>query len=404
MIDDDLERLANRGPHRVPAEVIDSAIATAASPKRRVQSRFVVVSVVVVLVAGLVIVLASMRPTNDQVTTDPPVVTPVPAPIANTPTSTAPSVIATEIVCPAVEVNWPDRTDGPTMIAATIESGSIGGTILGYQLATDPYVFLTRGLSLEDAGDLTPEQQAETVPVTINGYDTEVRPPATGSGGQNVRFVFPATASPADPCNVWMINANTPMDVDQFVSLLDVVDMELLDEQRLQGEEIGFAAIGPRIDVAEPWPIGTIYTDREPQTLIIDFTPPNQECIAAQATATIGRGGAILISLSVDAERPDGSCASGADTNEIRIPLAEPIGERRVYTSTIPDTGGTSEGAELVADSIIGLPTSDAIDLIRRSGFEVRDNTDADEVESDFNPERIDIYIVDGVVDFADVG
>lgn len=367
-------------------------------------ARIVVVSGVVVLVAALVAGLASMRTTNDQVSTDPPVATPVPESTVNTPTSTVASPLTTEVACPAVEVSWPDRATGPSMVAATIESESIGGTIGGFQFATDPFVFLTRGLSLDDAGDLTAEQQADAVPVTINGYATEVRPPATGSGGQNVRFVFPSTASPTDPCNVWMINANTPMEVEQFVALLDVVTMELVDKSLSQGEEIGFGAIGPRIDATEPWPIGTIYTDREPQTLIIDFTPPNQDCIAAQATATIGRGGAILVSLSVDAERTDAPCASGADINEIRIPLAEPIGDRRIYTSTIPDTAGSSERAELLADSIIGLATNEATDLIRQDGFEVRDNTNAAEVESDFNPDRINIYVVDGIVDFAAVG
>lgn len=230
MINDDLEQLANRGPFRDPGEVVDSALATAVSPKRSVQARFVVVSVVVVLVAGLVIGLASMRNTNDRATADPPVATQVPAPTVEAPTSTTP-MVTTETLCPIVEVRWPDRTDGPTMAGAKVQSGSIGGTIGGYQLATDPYVFLTRGLSFDDAGDLTAEQQAETVPVTVNGYSTEVRPPAAGTAGQNVLFVFPSTASPADPCNVWMINANTPMDVNRFVAMLDVVDMELVDEQ-----------------------------------------------------------------------------------------------------------------------------------------------------------------------------
>jgi hypothetical protein len=229
MINDDLERLASRGPYRDPGEVIDSALATAASPKRRVQARFVAVSVVVLLVAGLVAGLASLRNTDSPAATGPTVVTLVPAPSVEPPTSTT-AMVTTETSCPAVEVRWPDRSERPTMVGATVESGSIGGTVGGYQLATDPYVFLLRGFSLDDAGDLTAEQQAAAVPVTINGYVTEVRPPAAGTGGQSVRFVFPPTASPADPCNVWMINANTPMDVDEFVALLGFVDMALVDE------------------------------------------------------------------------------------------------------------------------------------------------------------------------------
>lgn len=235
MIDDDLERLANRGPHRDPGDVIDSALAIAAAPKRRVPARFVAVSVVVVLVAGLVAGLASMGSTDDPaatdpaVTSDPAVVSPAPAP-STAPAVTTP-VVTTETSCPTVEVRWPNRTAGPTMVGATIESTSIGGAISGYQLATDPFVFLSRGRSLDDADDLTAEQEAEVVPVTVNGYATEVRPPASGTGGQSVLFVFPATAPPTDPCNVWSISANSPMDVDQFVALLGAVDMELIGEQ-----------------------------------------------------------------------------------------------------------------------------------------------------------------------------
>ena len=228
MISDDLEQLANRGPHRDPGEVIDSAIAAAASPQRRGQTRFVVVSVASLLVAGLVVGLALRRTPNDPEIADSPAPTPAPAPTVKASTDTT-AVVTTETACPAVEVSWPDRTSGPSMVGATIESASIGGTIDGYQLAKDPFVFLTRGVSLDDAGDLTAEQRAETVPVTVNGYATEVRPPAAGTGGQSVLFVFPPTAPAADPCNVWMINANTPIDVAQFTALINAVDMELVD-------------------------------------------------------------------------------------------------------------------------------------------------------------------------------
>jgi hypothetical protein len=232
MINDDLEQLANRGPHRDPGEVIDSAFSDAAAPNRHVQPRFLAVSVVAVLVACLVVGLASLSPTDTPATTDPAVATPVPTPSEQASTNTF-SIVPTETLCSTVAVSWPDRADGPLMVAATIQSGSIGGRIGGYQLATDPFVFLSRGLSLDDVSDLTAQQQAATVPVTVNGYATEVRPPATGTGAESVRFVFPPTASPDDPCNVWMIKANSPMDVDQFVALLDVVEMELVDEQPL---------------------------------------------------------------------------------------------------------------------------------------------------------------------------
>lgn len=170
-----------------------------------------------------------------------------------------------------------------------------------------------------------------------------------------------------------------------------------------RGDEIGVGSVGPPIDLAQPWELNTIYTDLEPHTLIVEFTPPNPDCIAAKASATIGRSGAVLVSLWVEGNRTEGPCAESGERNQVRVPLAEPLGQRRIYTSTVVDTQGTSERAELVADSIIDLPADEAIDLIRREGFAVRDLTDLDEAESDFNPDRINIWIIDGVIDFAAV-
>jgi hypothetical protein len=170
-----------------------------------------------------------------------------------------------------------------------------------------------------------------------------------------------------------------------------------------QGEVIGVGSIGPQLVSAQPWPIGTIYSDLEPQTLIVDFIPPNPDCVAAQADASIGRGGAILVSVWVDAERTDEPCTASADSNQIRVALTESIGDRRIYTSTVADTAGASERAELVADSIIGLRVADAIDRVSDEGFEIRDNTSVDVGNSDFNPNRINIWLVDGIVDFAAV-
>lgn len=169
------------------------------------------------------------------------------------------------------------------------------------------------------------------------------------------------------------------------------------------GEVIGVGSIGPQLVSAQPWPIGTIYSDLEPQTLIVDFIPPNPDCVAARADASIGRGGAILVSVWVDAERTDEPSKASADSNQIRIALTESIGDRRIYTSTVADTAGASERAELVADSIIGLRVDDAIDMVRNEGFEIRDNTSVDVGNSDFNPNRINIWLVDGIVDFAAV-
>ena len=125
--------------------------------------------------------------------------------------------------------------------------------------------------------------------------------------------------------------------------------------------------------------------------------------IAAQADASIGRGGAILVSVWVDAECTDEPCTASADSKQIRIALTEAIGDRRIYTSTVPDTAGASQRAEPVADSIIGLRADDAIAVVRDEGFAIRDNSDADDANSDFNPDRINIWLVDAIVDFAAV-
>lgn len=170
------------------------------------------------------------------------------------------------------------------------------------------------------------------------------------------------------------------------------------------GTEIGFGSIGAPIVVPSPWPVGTIYPDLEPGVLIVDIVPLDPNCIAAQATAQIGRGGAILVSAWVEGAPSTDGCSAGADTNQIRIPLAEPIGDRRIYTSTVPATQGASEAAELLADRLIGLDEDEAVSMIQLEGFEVRDVTGADAVESDFRPDRINVERSEGVIEFATVG
>ena len=228
MINDDLERLANRGPSRDPAAVVDDALA-AARTSPRFAARPVAAAVAVVLVAGLVIGLAMTRDSDGSATVDSSVLAPVPAPTLNTSTPTAAPQTAATTSCPEIEVSWPDRTDGPTMAATTIRAFYLQGGVAYYQVATGPDVFMTRGPSFDDF-ELNAEQATETIPVTVNGYDTEVRPPGTGFPGQNVGFVFPATASPTDPCNRWTISANTPMDIDEFLTMLDAIDMQLIGD------------------------------------------------------------------------------------------------------------------------------------------------------------------------------
>jgi hypothetical protein len=43
------------------------------------------------------------------------------------------------------------------------------------------------------------------------------------------------------------------------------------------------------------------------------------------------------------------------------------------------------------------------LNLHRDEGFEIRNNTSVDVGNSDFNPNRINIWLVDGIVDFAAV-
>ena len=165
------------------------------------------------------------------------------------------------------------------------------------------------------------------------------------------------------------------------------------------GDEIGFGSVGPPIESPEPWPTLTIYSGFEPGILGVDFSPPNPNCIAAEATATVGRGGAILVSLWVeDSGAVVEPCPGSADAHQVRIMLTEPIGDRRIYTHV------GSEQIEQLADGIIGMDATEAIEMIRDAGFEMRDNTGQEAVESDFDEDRININIEDGVIEFAWVG
>ena len=58
----------------------------------------------------------------------------------------------------------------------------------------------------------------------------------------------------------------------------------------------------------------------------------------------------------------------------------------------------------MVADAIIGHEVDRAVAAITGEGFVVRDLTDAEMVQSDFNPERINIWTSDDIVEFATVG
>lgn len=165
------------------------------------------------------------------------------------------------------------------------------------------------------------------------------------------------------------------------------------------GDEIGFGSVGPPIESPEPWPTLTIYSGFEPGILGVDFSPPDPTCVAAQASATVGRGGAILVRLWVENTGPVAEpCPGSADVAQVRIVLTEPIGDRHIYNHV------GSEEIERMADEIIGMDAAEAIEMIRDAGFDMRDNTGQEAVDSDFDANRINIETEDGVVEFARVG
>lgn len=166
------------------------------------------------------------------------------------------------------------------------------------------------------------------------------------------------------------------------------------------GEEIGSGSTGPPLASPRPWPINTIYTDQTPGALVVEFTPPDPGCIAATANAVIGRADAILVRLRVDDSPDDGGCADGAAVNQVLVPLDEPLGDRRIYTllaDELPDTGAFADD---LADSVIGLDLEAATAAIRATGYTVR-VVDSAELESDFDPTRMNLWVDDGIVTFA---
>lgn len=166
------------------------------------------------------------------------------------------------------------------------------------------------------------------------------------------------------------------------------------------GEEIGRGATGPPLTSSQPWPIDTIYSDQTPRALVVEFAPHDPDCIAATANAVIGRAGAILVRLRVEDSPNDGGCADGATVNQVLVPLDEPLGDRRIYTllaDELPDIGAFADD---LADSVIGLDVDAATAAIRSTGSTVR-VVNSDEIESDFDPTRMNLWVEDGIVTFA---
>ena len=95
-----------------------------------------------------------------------------------------------------------------------------------------------------------------------------------------------------------------------------------------------------------------------------------------------------------------GARVDGAAVNQVLVPLDEPLGDRRIYTrlaDELPDTGAFADD---LADSIIALDVEAATSAVRASGYTVR-VIESDEIESDFDATRMNLWVEDGIVTFA---
>ena len=171
--------------------------------------------------------------------------------------------------------------------------------------------------------------------------------------------------------------------------------------------EIGSASTGRTITNPIPWDPGTIYIDdATPEFFELDINPPDPDCVAAEATATVGRGGAILLSVFIDGDHvPGAPCLHESGNNRLPLTIDEPLAGRRIYTdSSVYD--GESAAGEQLSDEVIGLELHDAIAVIDDAGFQSEViPEDPDGRESIFVAERINLYLAaDGTVEFATPG
>lgn len=172
------------------------------------------------------------------------------------------------------------------------------------------------------------------------------------------------------------------------------------------GRELGHGSTGATITAPTPWPIALIQPDHTTDTLVVVFTPPDSNCaIAARATASEGRGGAVLVGLVVESAPTGAHVPCGPDTGPARVhvPLDEPIDGRRIYTTTTTDTGGATAAAEALADRLIGMSVNGALQAIEDAGLTARNLTDVPLPDSSFFPHRVNIWAEEGSVVFAAV-
>ena len=110
------------------------------------------------------------------------------------------------------------------------------------------------------------------------------------------------------------------------------------------------------------------------------------------------------MSLWVDPSPSETSgCVNGLADGTVVIELDEPLDGRRLYTHTISADDGVIERIETIANAIIAMSVSDATALVTDAGYEVRDLS-ATDANGDFNPNRINLETVNGIVEFASVG
>ena len=174
------------------------------------------------------------------------------------------------------------------------------------------------------------------------------------------------------------------------------------------GTEIGRASTGPPIGRPIPWDTGTIYLDpATPEFIELGFVPADPNCIAAEVTATIGRGGAVLLSLFVDGTHVTGDpCAGESGTSRLSLTLNEALAGRRIYTDTSVYYGNETAAAERLSDEVVGLDVDAAIAVIEEAGLRSEVMTpEPGERDSIFVPDRINLYLAgDGTVEFATPG
>ncbi|MFP5488625.1 MAG: hypothetical protein ACLGHQ_10005 [Acidimicrobiia bacterium] len=85
----------------------------------------------------------------------------------------------------------------------------------------------------------------------------------------------------------------------------------------------------------------------------------------------------------------------------MRVPLDEPLGDRRIYTLLADDLPDVGAFADDLADSVIGLDVEAAASAVRASGSTVR-VIESDEIDSDFDATRMNLWVADGIVTFAE--